>query len=80
MWTAESKEFPFCKTTCMQPEDTLKRIQVLVIREIADQLDRGEIQLSDKIEVLINVQVVSYDEAQRIFGSSPPDLFEDEAP
>jgi|SRR5581483_11726524 len=70
LWTAEAKGFSDCKATCIQPEDTLRRIHTLVLEEIARRMRNDEIPLCDKLEVAVNVEIVSYDEAKRLLGTA----------
>lgn len=76
LWSAVTSDLSVNKVTHIQPEDTLKAIQARVLTEVADMISNGQLQLSDKVEVLVDVQLVSEETARRITGYEPPSLDE----
>jgi hypothetical protein len=73
-WVASTKDLSVGSVTALEPEDAFKRIQMIILREIADRLENGIILLSDSIRVLITVEVVHENDAARLLRSDDLDF------
>lgn len=62
LWTAESREFDDLKATCSEPEDSLKRIQVLILERLASRVMTDT--LTNNLEITIKSTVMSEQEAR----------------
>lgn len=69
MWTAESKDLTGCKATCIQPEDTLRRIQSIALERLAERMMLED--LSNNLQIDISVTIVTEEEAKRLIGIPP---------
>lgn len=68
LWTAESNDLPECKATCIQPEDSVKRIQSIAFEQLAREIMYKA--LSSNLQINITVEIVSEDEARRLLQKS----------
>lgn len=65
-WVASTNDLPLMSVTASEPEDALKRMQLLIIREVADRIESSDIPISSELEISLSFEIVNEGDAARL--------------